>query len=168
MPILKNAKHERFAQLLASGKSSVDAYEEAGFVRNRSAASILKSKPHIGVRVTELLDKTAKRVEIDKAWVLRKLVKNMRRALQETPVRKFIGGEWVETGVYQYEGAVVNRALELLGKEQGMFVDRSKNEHTGADGGAIAVIPAGVDHSRLSVKELVTLRELTEKTRVKA
>jgi hypothetical protein len=34
MPVLKNPRHERFAQLLASGKTGTDAYEEAGYRRN--------------------------------------------------------------------------------------------------------------------------------------
>ena len=28
------------------------------------------------------------------------------------------------TGEYRYDGNVANRALELLGKQQGMFIDR--------------------------------------------
>jgi hypothetical protein len=28
------------------------------------------------------------------------------------------------TGEYRYDGSVANRALELLGKQQGMFIDR--------------------------------------------
>jgi hypothetical protein len=28
------------------------------------------------------------------------------------------------TGEYRYDGKVANRALELLGKQQGMFIDR--------------------------------------------
>jgi hypothetical protein len=31
------------------------------------------------------------------------------------------------TGEYSYSGSVANRALELLGKELGMFVDRNQN-----------------------------------------
>jgi len=30
-----------------------------------------------------------------------------------------------ETGEFVYDGSVANRALELLGKEIGMFIDRS-------------------------------------------
>lgn len=172
MPVLENAKHERFAQLIVAGKNLSTAYHEAGFEKLKPAAlrvnaSRLNANKAVAARITDLLALAAKRVEIDKSWVLRKLVKNVRRGLQETPVRKKIDGEWQDTGVYQYEGSVVNRALELLGKEQGMFVERSKHELTGADGGAIAVIPAGVDHSKLSVQELVTLKALTEKARVK-
>ena len=33
---LKNPRHERFAQLLASGKTATDAYEEAGYKRSDS------------------------------------------------------------------------------------------------------------------------------------
>jgi phage terminase small subunit len=31
MPILKNPRHERVAQLLASVKTATDAYEQAGY-----------------------------------------------------------------------------------------------------------------------------------------
>jgi hypothetical protein len=37
-----------------------------------------------------------------------------------------LGADGEETGEYRYEGAVANRALELLGKELGMFISRSK------------------------------------------
>jgi Family of unknown function (DUF5681) len=36
MPALKNPRHERMAQLLASGKSATDAYELAGYKRSHS------------------------------------------------------------------------------------------------------------------------------------
>jgi phage terminase small subunit len=35
MPVLKNARHEKFAQALAKGKSATDAYNEAGFKPHR-------------------------------------------------------------------------------------------------------------------------------------
>jgi hypothetical protein len=34
MPILKDPRHERFAQLLASGRTPIDGYKEAGHKRN--------------------------------------------------------------------------------------------------------------------------------------
>jgi len=36
MPTLKNARREKFAWLLASGKTATDAYEEAGYKRSDS------------------------------------------------------------------------------------------------------------------------------------
>jgi len=38
----------------------------------------------------------------------------------------------VETGEYTYQGHVANKALELIGKHRGMFVDRSEMKHSGA------------------------------------
>ena len=56
MPILKNARHERFAQELAKGKSADAAYGEAGFKPNRGNATTLKHKQSIKNRVAELLE----------------------------------------------------------------------------------------------------------------
>jgi len=39
MPVLKNPRHERFAQLLASGKSGTAAYELAGYKPSDSNGS---------------------------------------------------------------------------------------------------------------------------------
>ncbi len=51
-----------------------------------------------------------------------RLVENAERALQRVPVTND-DGSVVE---YHYEGSVANRALELLGKELGMFIDRKE------------------------------------------
>jgi len=55
MPLLENAKHERFAQGLAAGKHAVDAYEAAGYRRNRRHASTLRKNPKLLKRVDEIL-----------------------------------------------------------------------------------------------------------------
>ena len=54
MPILKNARHELFAQNLANGMSQQDAYTKAGYKGNRFNASDLATKSHIKERVAEL------------------------------------------------------------------------------------------------------------------
>ena len=43
--------------------------------------------------------------------------------MQHRPV---LDAKGKETGIYAYNGQVANRALELIGKELGMFVDRSE------------------------------------------
>jgi phage terminase small subunit len=48
-------------------------------------------------------------------------MENAERALQHIPVLDRHGKP---TGEYRYDGSVANRALELLGKQQGMFIDR--------------------------------------------
>ena len=61
--------------------------------------------------------------------MLNRLIENVERAMQAQPV---LDAKGVPTGEYRYEGSVANRALELLGKEQGMFVDRKEIGKPGA------------------------------------
>ncbi len=134
MPILRNAKHEMFAQELAAGKPACDAYPNAGFKPNRHNAATLARKQHIVDRMNELLlereriaaESTEKAIQsagLTKEWIISKLIENAERALQAHPVRDADGEP---TGEYRYEGNVANRALELLGKERGMFIDRKE------------------------------------------
>lgn len=64
MAVLKNARHEAFAQALASGKTADAAYVEAGYKENRHNAAALAREEHISTRVAEILAKLAKRAEI--------------------------------------------------------------------------------------------------------
>ena len=54
MPILKNARHERFAELLASGRSATDAYEHAGYKRSHSNGPALAKTEEIRARVAQI------------------------------------------------------------------------------------------------------------------
>jgi phage terminase small subunit len=129
MPQLLNARHERFAAMLAEGKSASEAHELAGYRPNRHSAWKLNQRDDIKARVSELLAErqaqnaqaTAKAVEelaITKEWVLAKLKENAINAL------KVKGGS-----------PVANRALELLGKELGMFIDRAEISQANEFGG---------------------------------
>ena len=83
-------------------------------------------KPHIAAAIQEAFAERAERTEINADWVIKGLVENFYRAMQATEVLDRKGkpsGEW------KYDGAVANRALELLGKHLGMFVNRI--EHSG-------------------------------------
>jgi hypothetical protein len=60
------------------------------------------------------------RTAITKEWVLDELRKNVERASTAIPVT-FRGKK---TGVYRFDANGVNRALELIGKELGMFSDK--------------------------------------------
>lgn len=143
MPVLKNPKHELFAQELAKGTTAEKAYEAAGYKANRGNAVKLKQNESILRRVPELLaererahgQSTARaieRVSLTKEWILAKLIDNAERALQAQQVTDADGKV---IGEYRYQGAVANRALELLGKHLGMFVEL--HELSGKDGGPI-------------------------------
>jgi hypothetical protein len=59
MAILKNPRHEAFAQALARGLSAAAAYAEAGYKPNRHNAAALAREQHLLTRVTELQDQQA-------------------------------------------------------------------------------------------------------------
>jgi hypothetical protein len=117
MAILRNPKWERFAQELSRGKTAGQAYELAGFCPNPANAWRLHQREEIGRRIDEILatrtkaiDKAvanaAERVGVDEEWVLRKLRTNAVMAMRAG------------------DRAAANRALELLGRHLGLFVDK--------------------------------------------
>lgn len=111
MPTLENPKHEAFAQGLAKGLSASVAYVAAGYRESRSSASRLSTNANIVARVAELQAMVAERVVVDRQWVLSKLIENATNTQETNP-------------------SASNKALELIGKEIGMFVDRTENLNT--------------------------------------
>lgn len=63
MPVLKNAKHERFAQERAKGVSAAMAYVTAGYKRHDGNASRLSGNEKVAARIEELKQAGAKRAE---------------------------------------------------------------------------------------------------------
>ncbi|WP_234825350.1 hypothetical protein [Agrobacterium pusense] len=59
MPVLKNARHETFAQGLAKGLTADEAYQKAGFKPNRGNAATLKANQSVLDRVAEIQGKAA-------------------------------------------------------------------------------------------------------------
>lgn len=57
MAVLKNAKHELFAQALAAGKTQIEAHEDAGYKPHRGNASLLAQDKSIVARVSEILER---------------------------------------------------------------------------------------------------------------
>ena len=133
---LRNGKHEAFCQAYVRGQhagNSAACYKAVYGKENRSAGSRLQHRDDILQRIAELqqhqcnleqnaIERAAEALSIDKEWVLRQLVENVQRAMQATPV---LDSEGEKTGEYRYEGATANRALELIGKHFGMFVERA-------------------------------------------
>jgi len=63
MPVLKNARHEQFAQALAKGMTAEQAYTEAGFKANRHNAAALARKQHISTRVEDIRIRVSDKAE---------------------------------------------------------------------------------------------------------
>jgi hypothetical protein len=113
--VLNNPRRERFAQLVATGRSATDAYVAAGYAKKAAytCGPRLLKVVSVRARVREL-DHTfacvsASRAAVDREFVLRELRDNALAAKRNR----------------QYSAS--NRALELLGKELGMFQDQGED-----------------------------------------
>jgi len=146
MPVLQDPKQELIAQSLANGSTQTDAYAAAYPNSTKAAAAVSATRMMqdankrlvIESRVGEILrDReqaridaakvTAQKTGLNKAWVLEQLRTNYERAMQAEPVIR----EGQPTGEFRYEGSVANKALELIGKELGMFIERRETGQPG-------------------------------------
>ena len=123
MPLLENTKHERFAQALAAGKSAVDAYEFAGYRRNRGHASTLRKDPKLLKRVDEILET---RGQIQGRGAVAAIERA--RLTKSTVIDMLIADRELARKNGQSSAAI--RATELIGIGLGMFMRRTDNRHT--------------------------------------
>jgi hypothetical protein len=141
MSALPNQKHELLARGLADGLTQEKAYIAAGYSPNGAragASGTLKKYPEILARRDELLKeqeqmytrlkvapavKAARDLGIDKERILAELWDNAMQAKAAVPVKDREGNP---TGVYNANWFASNQALQLLGKELGMFSDKKE------------------------------------------
>jgi phage terminase small subunit len=117
MPALENARHERFAQELAKGKTQEQAYIDAGYSPDaaRVNASRLMTNDNIGERVAELKQDIANVAILDVAAVVTRLVRYADK-----------GEQLAEAAGLSVARASMMDAAKLLG----FVVDKSDNKHT--------------------------------------
>ena len=113
MPVLTNPRYEHFAQLVATGQSPKQAYAAAGYGEKTAytCGPRLLKRPEVRSRVTELQQTVTRtsifRAAVSREFVVTELMDNAQKAKQNQA--------W----------SASSRALELLGRELGMFVERS-------------------------------------------
>jgi hypothetical protein len=73
MPVLSNARHERFAQGLAKGLPANKAYVEAGFAANDSNAIRLKENADVQARLREIQGRAASKAAVTVASLTERL-----------------------------------------------------------------------------------------------
>jgi phage terminase small subunit len=127
-------KQDEFCRQYLIDLNATQAAIRSGYSEKtaRTTAAQNLAKRNIEDRIRELQRERAERTEITQDWVLEKLVANVERSMRAVPV---FDREGAETGEYQYQGSVANKALELVGKHLGMFAER--HEHSGPGGGPV-------------------------------
>lgn len=139
MPVLKNAKHERFAQAIVKGIPQTEAYRQIGYKSAKSNAHRLMENEVIKLRIAELSERIAERTIVS---VERIVKENARIAFADvTDVLSFAGRKVtlkssadlppdVTAAISEVrstkDGLVVKfhdkaRALDALAKHKGMF-----------------------------------------------
>jgi phage terminase small subunit len=152
-----NPRQQRFAAEYIIDFNATAAYQRAGYKAAGHAAEVnasrLLSNAEVQAAIKVGMEALAKRTELTQDWIVERLKENAARAAQAVPV---FDREGSPTGEYTYQGSVVNRALELLGKHKGMFVDR--HEVTGKNGAPIPVATThAIDLTKLTAEQLAQL-----------
>ena len=75
MPVLKNPRREKFAQLFATGMTLENAYEGAGYRRNKKHAYILRWTPEVAERIEEIQTTAAAKVGVTVERIITELAK---------------------------------------------------------------------------------------------
>jgi phage terminase small subunit len=104
-----NPRQQRFVDEYLIDLNATAAAIRAGYSPKtaRAIGAENLTKPDIAEAIRERKKKISEKVEITQEWVVTKLRENLERSMQPE----------------SYNGAVANKALELLGKHVGMFSD---------------------------------------------
>lgn len=145
MAALENARHEKFCLERVAGKTIDEAYVAAGYKKNPGNAGRLNNNEHIQARITELQSKAAEKAGLSKEWVIDRLMEVAERCMQAEAVRDHEGEP---TGEYKFDASGANRALELLGKEQGMFKQQIESKVTVTHEDEIDAVQAALQQRR--------------------
>jgi hypothetical protein len=119
MPVLINSKHERFAQLVASGANKTEAAKSLGYSPTRAASTgcNLAKNRNIAARIAELSHRASEQaicsVAVNRMWVLERLKTAVMLALRLE--------EDGTTPAPTFSLSAANQSLRLLGQEVGMF-----------------------------------------------
>lgn len=105
MPVLKNARHELFAQELAKGTTADKAYVLAGYKQDRPHASRLATDGNIQARVAEIIGRGAERaavtiesliLEAEQARDLAMRIDQPSAAVSALTAKAKLAGLWIE------------------------------------------------------------------------
>jgi hypothetical protein len=113
-------KQRVFVEQFVTHHNGAQAARLAGYSEHsaRKTASRLKADPEIAAEIAKRRAELAEKVGVTAQWMLERLKQNVERAMQ---IRAVTNGRGKTAGEFRYDGAVANRALELIAKHYGVF-----------------------------------------------
>jgi hypothetical protein len=138
---------------LAQGKSATQAHRDAGFSESTSNASTLSRRPEVQARVAELIEeRTQFKGNIAKNSEFETMAAMEQAFVEQDPDRGWIITQLMENALKSRElgqFSASNKALELLGREIGMFEQKKllsdDGKKKGGDDGDPGNRPVSVD-----------------------
>lgn len=125
---------QKFADYyLANGCNATQAYlstypKASDDTARVNSCRLMKNRyvhDYIEKRQLELQEKT----HVTQEYCIMNLKEVVERSLQHKPVLEFnkLTGQFEETGEFQFDSTGANKALELLGKTLGIYIDKTDN-----------------------------------------
>jgi len=129
---LKNIKAELWCQYWVTAFDEMQACVEAGYAKglqksptfHKSLRSRMMRKPHIQLRVKNLVKERVSHLGIDENWIIMNVVRVMNHSISGTPI---LDREGKPTGEWQHDSRGALKALEMLGTNIGMFQRKEKS-----------------------------------------
>jgi hypothetical protein len=122
MPVLRNPKHERFAQARASGKTYSAAYREAVSAKSKNPdvlGSQLASQPGVRERIEELKAETADKCSLSREAYIKLLVETLEakpsEASMDNPRCDVLVTRGVKRAIFPLKLAVGAQLSKLVG-----------------------------------------------------
>jgi phage terminase small subunit len=133
-------RQEAFCRAYMETGNASEAYRRA-FVTDKMAphtiwraSSALKARPEVTARIAELEAAAAEAAVLNKAWVLNRLMRNAKVTMGEEKTRISYrprnGDEATSVEMFRPNPDAANRALELLGREVGLFTEKLETTNT--------------------------------------
>ncbi|MFA5194591.1 MAG: terminase small subunit [Bacteroidales bacterium] len=127
-------KQKRFVKEYVVDLNATQAAIRAGYSKKtaRQIANQNLSKAYISAEIQKEFDKIAKQNEVSVKWVIDGFVEVANRCMQRMPVMEFDkeSKQYIQVmdedglGLWSFNSAGANKALEMLGRHLGMFNDK--------------------------------------------
>ena len=129
-----NDKFEAFCREYLIDYNGTQAAIRVGYSKKTATTQASRMLRNVKVlsRVRELQAEKTAQLSISQDWVIHQLVDVVEKCKDPVPVEKwdFVEKKMVPTGEYMFDSKGATKALELLGKHLGMYVDKVESKQT--------------------------------------